>query len=573
VLHARLVDEQPDQLPDLHRRASSWYERNGEPSEAIRHALTAEDFPKAADLMEMAMPEMRRSRREATLLDWLAALPDELVYVRPVLSALYGGALLATGQLEGVEARLRDAERWLDTSADVADMRERPDVLSAEMVVVDGEEFRRLPGSIAVWRAGLAQVLGHVAETVKYARRALDLVPEDDLLGRGGAAALLGLASWASGDLEAAHRTYAAGMASVQRAGYISDVISGTSVLADIRIAQGRLREAMRTYEQALQLAGEQGEPVPRGTADLYVGLSELHRERDDLRAATQHLLTSKELSERTGLPHNRSRWCVAMARIREGQGDLDGALDLLDEAERLYMRDFFPNVRPVAALKARVWVAQGKLGEALGWTREQGLSAADDLSYLREFEHITLARVLLAQSKSDRGDRPIGQAMGLLERLLQAAEEGERTGCTIEILVLESLAHHMRGDSTAALVPLERALVLAEPEGYVRIFVDEGPPMAKLLQAAAKRRIAMDYARRLLRASGMAEIRTPVKQDLIEPLSERELGVLRLLGTDLDGPEIARHLKRNAKYTAAVAAGFKLIYEHSDRRVLREPL
>jgi len=379
VLHARLLDEQPGQVPDLHRRASAWYERNGEPSQAIRHALTAEDFPRAADLIELAMPELRRGRREATLLDWLAALPDELFDVRPVLSAFYGGALLATGQLEGVEAHLRVAERWLDPlhapggalrepqdSVDMTTMRERPDAPSAGMVVVDEEEFGRLPGSIAVWRAGLALVQGHLAETVNYPRQALDLIPEDDLLGRGGAAALLGLASWASGDLEAAHKTYAAGMASVQRAGYISDVISGTSVLADIRVAQGRLHEALRTYEQALQLAAEQGEPVLRGTADLYVGLSELRRERDDLHAATQHLLTSKELSDRSGLPHNRSRWCVAMARIREAQGDLDGALDLLDEAERLYVSDFFPNVRPVAAWKAR----------GVGRAREAGRSA-----------------------------------------------------------------------------------------------------------------------------------------------------------------------------------------------------
>src|SRR5207253_2103324 len=206
----------------------------------------------------------------------------ELVRVRPVLSAHYGGALLAIGQLEGVEARLRDAERWLDasrsepasgvdTTAETAETREP----SHGMVVVDEEEFRRLPGSIAIWRAGLALVLGHVAETEEYARRALELVPEDDLLGRGGAAALLGLATWARGDLESAHRTYAAGRQSVQRAGHISDVISGTTFLADIRVAQGRLHEATRTYEQALQLAAEQGEPVPRGTADLHVGLSE----------------------------------------------------------------------------------------------------------------------------------------------------------------------------------------------------------------------------------------------------------------------------------------------------------
>ena len=170
------------------------------------------------------------------------------------------------------------------------------------------------------------------------------------------------------------------------------------------------------------------------------------------------------------------------MARIREAQGDLDGALDLLDEAERLYVGDFFPDVRPVAALKARVWVAQGRLGEALGWAREQGLSVEDDLSYLREFEHLTLARVLLARHERDRGDRSMLEAMGLLERLLHAAEAGERTGSVIEILVLQALAHQMRGDIPAALVPLGRALTLAEPEGYVRIFVDEGPPMAHLL-------------------------------------------------------------------------------------------
>ena len=210
----------------------------------------------------------------------------------------------------------------------------------------------------------------------------------------------------------------------------------------------------------------------------MYVGMSELDREHNDLHAATQHLLRSKELGEHTGFPQNRYRWRVAMARIREAQGDLDGALDLLDEAERLYMSDFSPNVRPIAALKTRVWVAQGRLGEALGWAREQGLSAEDDLSYLREFEHITLARILLARYKSDRTDSSIREAIGLLERLLKAAQEGGRTGSVIEILVLQALAHQTQGDIPAALLPLEQALTLAEPEGYVRMFLDEGEPM-----------------------------------------------------------------------------------------------
>ncbi len=161
----------------------------------------------------------------------------------------------------------------------------------------------------------------------------------------------------------------------------------------------------------------------------MYVGMSELYRERDNLNAATQHLLQSIEQGAHTGMPQNRYRWRVAMARIREAEGDLDGALDLLHEAERLYVSDFFPNVRPVAALKTRMWVAQGRLGEALDWVREQGLSTHDDLSYLREFEHITLARMLLARYRSDRASDSLLEAMGLLARLLRAAEAGGRTG------------------------------------------------------------------------------------------------------------------------------------------------
>ena len=140
----------------------------------------------------------------------------------------------------------------------------------------------------------------------------------------------------------------------------------------------------------------------------MLVGMSELYREQNDLHAATQCLLRSKEQGEHTGLPQNRYRWRVAMARIREAEGDLNGALDLLHEAERLYMSDFSPNVRPIAAMKARVWAAQGRLEEALNWAREQELSAEDDLSYLREFEHITLARILLARYKSDHTDSSI---------------------------------------------------------------------------------------------------------------------------------------------------------------------
>ncbi len=548
VLAARALQEQPTQVAILHQRASVWYADNGLPTDAIRHALAAKDFARAAELVEWAVPAMGRSRQEATVLGWLKALPDSLVRTRPVLSVYYAGALLMSGELEAVEARLRDAERWLDTQADAA-MDQQPEAssaamtASAEKIALGEAEFRGLRGSIAMYRAASALALGDVAGTMKYARQVLDLVPEDDHHRRGSAAGLLGLAYWTEGDLEAAHRSYAECTARLQRAGYITDTIGCAVALADIRIVQGRLHDAMRTYEQAMQVAMAPNAPVLRGAADLHVGMSEILYERNDLAAAMQHLLSSKSLGEHMGLPQNHYRWCVAMARIREVEGNLSSALDLLDEAERLYVGDFFPNVHPIAALKTRVWVTQGRLGEALGWARERGLSIEDDLSYLREFEHITLARVLLVRAKGDHADHAIRVANGLLERLLQAAQEGERTRSVIEILVLQARAHHGLGDLPAALMLLQQALTLAEPEGYIRMFVDEGPAMAGLLAEAAKHGTTPNYVRQLLTAFGQAEDRPPVNQALIEPLSERELDVLRLLRTDLSGPEIAREL------------------------------
>jgi LuxR family maltose regulon positive regulatory protein len=569
VLQEHLMGTQPEGVSVLHRRASEWYEKNGLPHDAIRHSLAAEDFARAADLVELAMPAMNRSRQFATLLGWLKALPDELVRLRPVLSTWYASVSMSCGELGGVELRLRDAERWLDSMADMTGM-----------IVLDKEEFRRVPGMIAIIRAGLALARGDMPETVKNARRVLDLAPEDDHLMLGGAASQLGLAAWTSGDLEAARRMTAEGVVNLRLGGFISAAIGGAIVLADIQIAQGCLHEAMTTYERALQWATEPGAPVLQGAADMHVGMSSLHREHNDLEAATQHLLTSQALGELAGLKQNPYRWCAAMARIREAQGDLDGALDLLDQAERLYDGAFSPNVRPIATRKTRVWVAQGRLGEALGWAHEQGLSVENEISYLREFDHITLARVLLALYQSDRADRSIQEAMGLLERLLKAAEERGGKGSVIEILVLQAIANHAQGNLPAAHQSLQKALTLAEPEGYVRMFVDEGSPMTQLLREASARKIMQDYTDKLLAAlerpraqsrgfeaeqsssAGKSPHPTPLAvlserprrsprptgeradgEPQTEPLSQRELEVLRMFKTELSGPEIAREL------------------------------
>ena len=327
VLLARLMDEEPDHVPDLHRRASAWYEGHGEPSEAIRHALAAGDMAHAADLIERFMPAMRRSRQEAGLLGWLQGLPDELIAARPVLSVHYAGLLLDSGQLAGAEGRLRDAEKWLEGS-------DTP-------IVSDAAEFRRLPGAIAVYRAADAHQRGDVASTTAYATRALELIDQDDHFGRGSAAGLSALAHWTTGDLEAAHASWTDAMTDLESAGHLADAVGCAIALADIRVEQGRLRDAMRTYERGLRLATEGRPAVVRGAADMHVGMSERCLERGDLDTAVQHLVTSKTMGEHLGTRQNPYRWCVAMARTRLVVGDQAGALALLDDAERRYVADF----------------------------------------------------------------------------------------------------------------------------------------------------------------------------------------------------------------------------------------
>jgi LuxR family maltose regulon positive regulatory protein len=517
VLRSHLLDERRD-VADLHRRAGNWYDETGEPVPAVRHTLAAGDVGHAADMVERAVPELRRNRQEHTLRRWIDELPDDVVERRPVLAMGFVGALMAGNEFSDVGRRLSGIEQLLDGR-------------SENVVVIDERELARLPGGIELYRAALALIGGDLAGTLKHAQLAVVRAPEHDDLTRASADALAGIASWTTGDLEAAHRSYTDAAAGLHRVGYISDVLGCSITLADLESTQGRLRRAQRTYERALELASDQS---LRGTRDMYVGLSQIALEHNDLAAATEYLRRCDELGEQAGLPQNPYRWRVAMALLREAEGNTDTALGLLTEAERAYVGDFAPNVRPVPALRARMLAAHGDVTSALEWARQYGVSVHDELSYLREYEHVTLARVLLAEGS-------LHDVIGLLERLLCAAEDGGRRGTVIEVLVLLALARHATGDDDAGAV-LERALTLAEPEGYVRVFSSEGRPMTTLLNALDGNRA---YVRQLLDATrGPFEPSRPASgDDLIDPLTERELVVLRLLVSDLDGPSIAREL------------------------------
>ncbi|MEO6116283.1 MAG: LuxR C-terminal-related transcriptional regulator, partial [Pseudolysinimonas sp.] len=392
---------------------------------------------------------------------------------------------------------------------------------------------------VALYRAAQALTRGDLDTAFAQGTIAAALSEERGHIDRASSNGVLGLVLWAQGDLAAARAAWAVSLSELLLAGHRSDVLGGSLAMADIQLSLGRLSDAHDTYLHGFELARD-AEPTLRGVADMHVGISDVLRERNDLEGAHRHLAAAEALGEYAGLPQNRHRRRIAAALLLQSEGDPASAIDLLDEAERVYTPDFFPDVRPIAALRARAQLAAGRLEDARGWARRSGVTADDAQSYLREFEHLTLARVLLA----DPADAPrVQQGAALLERLQTAAEQGDRPGRLLEILILRALALQRGGRSDDALDTLRRAVDLAEPEGYVRIFADEGEPLARLLTALAKRGSESPYLRRLRAA---ASGNRPVRVDshvLIDPLSDRELDVLRLLASDLGGPEISRQL------------------------------
>ena len=543
LLQQRLHQTHLEKISSLHQRASEWYEQQGLWADAIRHALAAEDPERVADLAELAWDPMNKSYQAVTWLGWVKELPDELVRSRPLLSVGCGWSSLDAGNLEAAEVYLQDAERGLEAATNA---NEKLEVPSKRKKVLDEEEIRALSTSVANARAYLAQALGDVPGTVTYARQAIDLLRDDDYFERGLAEILPGFAYWASGDLEAAHEAVANAVANMQLTGRTLFVISFTSYLADIMTAQGRLRDVERTYLQLLEKETEQDESEVPETAVVHLGLSELYLEQGDVEAARRHLDRSETFGELPAFAPWYRHWICAHVRNMEADGDLDGVIEMLNGAERLYYRHPIPDVRPLKALIARAWLAQGNLTEALRWVRERGISVDDELGYLREFEHLTLARLLIAQYKRGYGDVYIHDAMKLLERLLKAADEGGRLGCVIEILVLQALACESQSDIPSALLSLERALSFAEPESYVRTFVGEGAPMEALLKRVkVEDERIKEYIHKLLTSFGEKETRTSslTPQPLIESLSERELEILQLIAEGLTNPDIASQL------------------------------
>ena len=527
----------PEAVTNYHTRASEWYEQNDEETESFQHAIAARDFNRAAGLAEKYWQRMNQSFQSAAWLGWVKQLPEDVIRTRPVLCTQIAWAFMDMGDVDASESRLLDAELCLQGQP-------------VELVILDENELQTLPARIAFARAYNAQTRRDFSATIKFTKQAIDLAPEGDQFIRAGAAAMLGGTYWANGDLEVACKSMSDWIESSLKAGNYIFSIASESGKADILTAQGQLHEALRTYEQSLKLASTFGSEANQVLAHHHLGMALLHHEMGNDESAAQYFQQSLDLGRQSTMVDWPYRKSIAQARLKEADGDLNSALELLDEARRLYINTPIPNTRPVEAMKARIYLKQRKLSKAQSWVSENDISIKKELSYLHEFEHITLARVLIAEYQINAVGTNIQNALSLLEQLLQAAESQKRMGSMLEILITQALAYQALGNTSQAFTTLERALTLAQPEGYVRTFIYEGPQMQTMLlslqptikkQASSRNKELSAYIDKLL-----SLFEQPVKMPLanmIDPLSEREVEVLRLIADGFSNEKISQKL------------------------------
>ena len=548
LLRARLQEQQPARIPTLHRNAAAWYAEHGLADDAIRHAVGAGEMTWAARLIEQHFDAVHSLRGEAaTVQRWLAPLPADLVWSRPRLLLAQAVPAATGGRLAAAEQLVDAAERaYAGQGTGTGEEPFEPTIGPAGSLLVN------VPATIALVRGYLAQLRGDARGTAEFGSRAVAESRDDEWILRSVAQVQLAVAGWLDGRLDEAERAFADGIAGRRAAGLPTWGAWASYELGQVQHAQGRLDAAARTCEQALEAAARTGQPPSPAAGPAYVGLAEVAYQRSELDSALDNAERGIALCRSFVYTMPLAAGLATLAWIRQAAGDPAGALDAMDEALRATPGPPPGLLNPIPARRARLLLAQGDLGAAARWTHENRLNEDAEPDYAREPGYLVLARVLLAQ------DRP---ALALLDRLYAAAAAQHRVGSLIEIGALRALALAARGDADRAVDALAGALTLACPQGYVRVFADEGPPMAALLARliAAQRsgsgfgavaEVPLGCLARLQRAlaapgvapeSGRASV--TAAPGLIDPLTSRELEVLELLAAGSSNQVIASQL------------------------------
>ena len=543
LLRARLQSERPGQVAQLQRNAATWAAEHGLVDDAIQHAVAAGEMTWAAQLIEQNFDAVHSQRGEAvTAARWLAGLPPGLVRSRPRL-------LLAEAIPMATSGRLAAAQRLAEAAeAAYPDGMEDP---FEPTIGPAGSLLGNVPATIALLHGYLAQLRGDMTGTAEFASQSLAESRDGEWLLRSIAEGQLGVSAWLGGQLADAERAFTGAIAGRQAAGLPTWRAWASYELGRVQQAQGRLDAVARTCEEALEAAAAGGQAPLPAAGPAHVGLAEVAYQRSDLDGALRHASDGIALCRSFVYTVPLAAGLTTLAWARQATGDPAGALAAISEAVQAAPGP--PGLlNPVPAQRARLLLTQGDLARAQRWTQESGLRTDDDPDYPREPGHLVLARVLLAQGRAD-------QALSLLDRLHAAAVAQDRVGSLIQTGALRALALAAGGDEPGAVTALADALVLACPQGYIRVFADEGPPMAALLgrliaaqraEHAGARGVPLGCLARLQRAfdtgpalAAPVSPATTIVPGIVEQLTRRELEVLGMLAAGSSNQAIAREL------------------------------
>ena len=535
LLEERLIRVLGDQIQDLHRRAGDWYEQNGLIGEAINHLLEAGEFERAADFISKNALTFVYHGNLGTLARWLEVLPKDVKESQPWLSITHAWALSFAGQLDPVASLLQEAEGSLAS-------------------ITDEIEVQRLSGIIDALRAYLIAIRGSMPLAADFAREALKVLPDEDLVLRGFTATLLATVLRWTGDLKEAKSAYQEAIAINRSAGAANVLVESLCDLAILQSIEGELQQSISTCHEALSLAEEYYERSGRRLSahgHVSIQLCSIFRERNDLDLARRYAEEGLALCEEWGQAESLMRAHVEYAHVLQAYGDSDGSIRSIREARQL-ASDLSPwyEVR-TAAWEAHLRLMQGDLTYALQWLNNQDLIINDEVEF-QDFEtHFPIVRTLIfhgRQLSKPESLPPLNQAIEILEQMRSTAESSGAGRYLIEIMILTSLAQDALGEKERAFAMLNKALSLAEPEAFIRVFVDGGEPVRSLLCELEKRKISVPYTGKVLQSmDDQVDVGTTAKvgstERLIEPLTDREMEVLCLLATHLSSTEIADEL------------------------------